>query len=106
VINQTARIDRAIEAILRLHQGRENPIRIEDMAKMERISHRSVWASIERLRTDHRLPIGSRRDSPGGYFWIRDDEDLDVTLGFYRKQIATMQNNIAILQAACGEVAA
>ena len=40
--------------------------------------NRSIAASVEELIVKHRLPIGSTRGAPSGYFWIRNKTELDA----------------------------
>ena len=39
---------------------------------------RTIAANVEELIVKHRLPIGSVRGKPAGYYWIRTREELDA----------------------------
>ncbi|MEN6601766.1 MAG: hypothetical protein ABFD86_05065, partial [Bryobacteraceae bacterium] len=51
---------------------------------------RRVKKVVEQLRVTHRIPIGSRREFPAGYFRIVTEEDLEKAIGSYRAQIFSM----------------
>ncbi len=79
-----------IAALIWKHQGRDNPINIEQIGRNTDYQPRDVKAIVEELRREHLMPIGAKRDEPSGYFWIVDASDREVAAAPYRRQILTM----------------
>ena len=79
-----------IAALIWRHQGRDNPINIEQIGRNTDYQPRDVKAIVEGLRREHLMPIGARREEPSGYFWIVDAADREVAAAPYRRQILTM----------------
>jgi len=71
-------------------QGRDNPISIAVIVENTGLSAREVKQIVEDLRSQHRMPIGAKREDPSGYFWIVDASDREVAAAPYRRQILTM----------------
>jgi hypothetical protein len=69
---------------------RKQPIEAAVLASQTGYTRRTVTATVARLRRKHRLPIGSSRRRPRGFFLMRSEEDFEVTLRTYVSQIRSM----------------
>jgi len=78
--------------------GWRKAISISELVEISgKLNERSVKAAVEELRTVFRLPIGSRREKPAGYFWICSPEDQDEGTKAYRRQLITTARTLRIL---------
>jgi len=59
------------------------PISADRLALMLGTDRRSIAASVNELILEHRLPIGSARSKPAGYYWIRTREELEQACRMY-----------------------
>lgn len=79
--------EKRIASLIWQHRGRRNPVSIAELQRFMAMDDRSVKAVVEKLRKDHRLPIGARRTEPAGYFVVVDAEDEKEALEPYWRQI-------------------
>lgn len=78
--------------------GWRNAITIAELMQIsDKLNERSVKAAVEELRTVFKLPIGSRREKPAGYFWICSPEDQIEGTKAYRQQVLTAFRVLRIL---------
>ncbi len=82
--------ERRIAALIWQSRGRENPVALADLCKVTSLREREIKAVVERLRVDHGIPIGARRQKPFGYFIVVDAEDARLAVEPYAKQIFSM----------------
>jgi len=73
-------------------QGRHRAIPIAEIIRLAGagnylLDDRKVKDIVHQLRRTHRVPIGSSRHDPPGYFIMLDASDLDAGLGAYRRQL-------------------
>lgn len=90
---QPTGIETAIAHTIALHRGRRQAISIAEIitgSAIRGLTERQVKRTIENLRRVHRLPIGSRRTVPHGYFWIVDADDLADAVRAYKRQVVEM----------------
>lgn len=59
--------DREIAAIILNHRGKRNPVSIEEIAGTFGMDAHGVKASVERIRTEARIPVAAHKGNPGGY---------------------------------------
>lgn len=86
-------VEVAIARVIWRHAGWKDPVSIADLIAAcgpGELDARRVKKVVEQLRAAHRVPIGSRRELPAGYFRIVDDEDLERAIRPYRAQIFSM----------------
>ncbi|MGX7077344.1 hypothetical protein [Globicatella sanguinis] len=67
-------------------EGIENAMKIRRLQELLDCSSRKIKSSVEALRNKG-YPIGSIRTKPGGYFIIRNEEELEATIAQYESQI-------------------
>ena len=73
------------------------PISIADITVCTGLDERTVKGHVEQLRSAHRCAIGSSRQAPAGYFWIRTAADRDTAVKPYREQILSMWRTLRVL---------
>lgn len=78
--------------------GWRNAITAAELMEIsDKLDARKVKGAVEELRRVFRLPIGSRRGSPAGYFWICSIEDQDEGTREYRQQVLTAFRTLRVL---------
>ncbi len=68
---------RRLAAFIRLGSF-DQPISGRRLATNLDVDLRTIAASVEELIVKHRLPIGSVRGAPAGYFWIRSHGEREA----------------------------
>jgi len=92
--------------------GRENAIRMPELASWVGISTRAVQSAIEYLILEHSKKIGSSCGKNPGYYVITDQNDLDETFNnLVRRGVANFARAYALkksnqVQEALGQVSA
>ena len=98
---------RVVAGMIWQHQGRDNPISIDELSQAVGRDDRSIKGIVEDLIMQHGMLIGGRRGvkpavvegaigqapemgAPAGYYIIRDAEDLKVACGPYEAQAESM----------------
>lgn len=66
-----------------------NAVRTAEIAEQTGLPEREIRSVIERLRSLYRMPIGSSKRKPGGYFWIRNKTEAKVALRTYTSGATT-----------------
>jgi len=62
-----------------IHYARfDYPLSGKRLARILNTDLRTIAASVEELIVKHRLPIGSVRGAPAGYYWIHTRAELDA----------------------------
>ena len=56
----------------------DQPVSGKRLARILVTDTRTISASVEELIIKHRLPIGSTRGAPAGYYWIRTADERDA----------------------------
>lgn len=54
----------------------ERPLPLEVLRERYGMDERGVKSAVQQLRDEYLLPIGSRRHTPAGYFWIHTLEEF------------------------------
>ncbi len=78
------------------HRGKEHAIRGRDLAALLGATWGEVAAEIERLRRIWRLPIGSTRVRPYGYYWIENLDEAEETIRMMERSAFKMLTKVAI----------
>jgi hypothetical protein len=98
---------RVVAGMIWQHQGRDNPISIDELSHAVGRDDRTIKGVVEDLIMQHGMLIGGRRGvkpekaegvvrqapemgAPAGYYIIRDAEDLKVACGPYEAQAESM----------------
>ncbi len=80
-------------AMLRVSLGKENAVTRDALTRWTRRSDRENRIVIERLRKNHRLPIGALAEAPGGYYLcIRPEEFTENARREYKRNRSGMRN--------------
>lgn len=79
------------------HRSRHQPVSIAALGINTGLSERTIKGIIEKLRVNHRMPIGARRDEKPGYFWIVDQMDQEIACIPFRNQVLTMFKTLRVL---------
>lgn len=93
------RIRRLLGEIIWRHKGRKDAISIGALKQRTGMrTDREVKRAVELLVMESGMLIGGWRgsagDQEGGYFVVLDREDLQVAIGAFQAQVATMQKRI------------
>jgi hypothetical protein len=86
-------LESLIAEMIYRRKGRTKPISIAEIildGALDHLSIRTVKDIVHHLRLAHRMPIGSSRQEPYGYYWIVDKEDLEAAVRPYKNQIKKM----------------
>lgn len=82
--------ERAVLGILAGAQGAGAAVSIGAIRERTAMSYRAVTMAVEGLRTAHRMPIGSSRLKPNGYYIIKTAAELEATVRPLRNQALAM----------------
>lgn len=69
-----------VELVEMLPEGAEHPVNVQTIATRLNTNKRSVTAWVAFLINHWDVPIGSRRNSPSGYYLITNDEERNETI--------------------------
>lgn len=67
----------------------ERPLPLEVLRERYGMDERGVKSSVQQLRDEYLLPIGSRRHTPAGYFWIHSLKEFQDWHQQYLSQAKT-----------------
>ena len=70
-------------ALIIRQSRKESPIMGRSLGQFLGCDLRSIAASVQALVLEHRLPIGSTRGEPSGYYWIHSLDELDAVCAMY-----------------------
>jgi len=76
----------------------QQPVRADWLAHALDTNLRSIAASVRELVMSHRLPIGSTRTRPAGYYWIRTREELEAACAMYHETAIELLRREAALK--------
>lgn len=88
---------RRLAELIRNHDV-SRPAGAQEMAFLCKTNVRGIAASVRELVMRHRLPIGSTRGSPAGYYWIRSREELDGACAMYHETAMELLRREAALK--------
>lgn len=91
--------ERTVAELIWKHRGHSNPISTAEL--LERLSaadRRGPEKVIERLRGTHKIPIGSKRTDPPGYFIMETLEDWLIGTEHYRRQLVSGWQNLRAME--------
>jgi hypothetical protein len=71
-----------------------NPVSLDEVRCDNTLSEREVRSTVEILRTIFRMPIGSTKGKPSGFFWIRTKKEAKAAIRCYTSGARTVFKNV------------
>lgn len=83
-----------------LHKGQANKTTKKHIQAVTGLSERNIFNSIEALRNNGLPIMASRNNRDAGYFIAETPEEKQAGIAQYKRQIATEQHNLRLLEQA------
>lgn len=90
--------ERAVLSLLTEARGASRAVSIDAIRAQTGMSYRAITTAVESLRTTQRMPIGSARGDPHGYFLIVSADDLETTVRPLKHQALSMLRVVSSLE--------
>jgi predicted phosphohydrolase len=86
--------------ILQEHKGKDNPITVRELERMNLSSSRKIRKAIANLVIHHNIPIASSVNYPYGFYLITDKDEALQCLKQYWSRVKEVSNRAKILSKA------
>jgi hypothetical protein len=78
--------------ILKEHEGRDNPITVQELERITLSSSRRIRKAIANLVINHNIPIASSVNYPYGFYLITDKDEALICLRQYWSRVKEVAN--------------
>ncbi len=85
-------LEETILNVLQEHQGKDNPITVQELERMTLASSRKIRKAIANLVIHHEIPIASSVNYPYGFYLITDNDEALACLRQYWSRVKEVAN--------------
>lgn len=85
-------LEETILNVLQEHQGKDNPITVQELERMTLASSRKIRKAIANLVIHHEIPIASSVQYPYGFYLITDKDEALQCLKQYWSRVKEVAN--------------